>query len=112
MPYSTVLQSTSVFAGCGIFSPTFRPHPRRELSKSGKEFQQININFSGGTYVESLLYGIEVSLNGYHVGILYDGMVYCNIHPYGLPILAWVDDFVGAGSKYVYYGPRRWTFED
>lgn len=31
--------------------------------------------------------------NGLHVGIQYQGKVYCNVHPYGLPKQQWIDDF-------------------
>jgi len=46
-------------------------------------------------------YDIMVASNGYHMGIEYNGMVYCNVHPYGLPVMLWTDDFVGTGVKIV-----------
>jgi hypothetical protein len=42
-----------------------------------------------------------ISLNGKHVGILYGGNVYCNVHPYGLPKQMWIDDFDAVGIKIV-----------
>lgn len=38
-----------------------------------------------------------VSQNGYHVGVLYNDIVYCNIHPYGLPVEIWLNDFIASG---------------
>lgn len=38
--------------------------------------------------------GKAVGNNNNHVGVLYEGNVYCNIHPGGLPYAIWVDDFV------------------
>lgn len=36
------------------------------------------------------------------MGVLYEGYVYCNVHPYGLPKEAWIDDdFHGFGYKRV-----------
>lgn len=42
-----------------------------------------------------------ISLNGDHVGILYNGMVYCNVHPFGLPQIQWELDFIGVGMEEV-----------
>ena len=35
-----------------------------------------------------------ISHNGYHCGVLYNGLVYCNVHPYGLPESKWINDFI------------------
>lgn len=40
----------------------------------------------------------EISTNGEHVGVLYNGLVHCNVHPYGLPLVAWLNDFLGSGG--------------
>ena len=42
-----------------------------------------------------------IALNGVHVGVLYMGNIYCNIHPYGLPEAQWISDFNGVGVKNV-----------
>lgn len=31
--------------------------------------------------------------NPLHVGVYYEGKIYCNIHPYGLPRNSWIEDF-------------------
>jgi hypothetical protein len=35
----------------------------------------------------------HVSRSGWHHGILYNGLVHCNVHPNGIPEAAWIDDF-------------------
>ncbi|MCL2814618.1 MAG: hypothetical protein FWD23_08465, partial [Oscillospiraceae bacterium] len=44
-------------------------------------------------YIGSLLKGKPASTNGFHVGVLYNGMVYCNIHTSGLAKQTWINDF-------------------
>ena len=47
-------------------------------------------------FIVSDTYGSEaISINGIHRGVLYDGNVYCNVHPYGLPEAEWLADFHG-----------------
>ena len=41
-----------------------------------------------------------ISENGLHYGIEYNGVVHCNIHPYGLPRSAWEADFWGPGQEF------------
>ena len=51
-------------------------------------------------FVYSNMYNKQISENGYHVGIEYKGIVYCNVHPTGLPEQAWINDFeAGFGAK-------------
>lgn len=41
-----------------------------------------------------------ISYNGTHYGILYNGLVYCNIYPEGKEMTAWIGSFTDAwGSK-------------
>jgi hypothetical protein len=40
----------------------------------------------------------EISTNGYHVGILFNGRVHCNVHPDGLLMFTWFNDFIGPGT--------------
>ena len=42
-----------------------------------------------------------ISENGVHVGVLYEGMVYCNVHPEGMTKEQWINDFYGTGIKTV-----------
>jgi len=42
-----------------------------------------------------------ISENGVHVGVLYQGVVHCNVHPLGLPEQTWINDFYGNGKKNV-----------
>ena len=47
-------------------------------------------------FIVSDTYGSEaISTNGVHRGVLYEGNVYCNVHPYGLPKVEWLADFHG-----------------
>ena len=47
-------------------------------------------------FIVSDTYGSEaISTNGVHRGVLYEGNVYCNVHPYGLPEAEWLADFHG-----------------
>lgn len=40
-----------------------------------------------------------ISENGRHVGIKYNGLVYCNVHPEGLPEQVWLNDFLAIGER-------------
>ena len=60
----------------------------------------IQIQYPLGPHYEGFIvsdtYGSEaISTNGIHRGVLYDGNVYCNVHPYGLPEAEWLADFHG-----------------
>jgi len=35
------------------------------------------------------------------VGIIFNGNVYCNVHPLGMPLQDWINDFDGTGIKTV-----------
>lgn len=43
-----------------------------------------------------------ISQNGIHMGVKYNGIVYCNVHPYGLPEALWINDFYGTGNKHIF----------
>ena len=78
---------------------------RRYTDGSGK---YVQLYFADADYVIADRYPNEaISLNGTHFGYLYDGYVYCNIYPEGLPYEIWVNQFhVHTGSEpqvYVYY---------
>ena len=42
-----------------------------------------------------------VGSTGIHMGVLYDDMIYCNIHPNGMPEYEWINDFDSWGPKIV-----------
>ncbi|EAF9207798.1 hypothetical protein A4V34_05335 [Listeria monocytogenes] len=76
------------------------------LNKEGEEFEVISMKFSEMGYVVSLsrqaLMGLgnidaTISTNGFHTGVVYKGLAICNVHPAGLPVAAWLNDFVGLG---------------
>lgn len=76
------------------------------LTRNGKRAEIITITFSGTRgYVWSDIAGATISENGVHVGLLYNGIVYCNVHPFGLPETSWINDFYGMGTKNVYKIP-------
>ena len=71
------------------------------LKSKGERFSIITIQFSGNGYIWSDIKGKTISQNGFHTGILYKGIVFCNVHPTGLPQASWVSDFHGLGNKNV-----------
>ena len=46
-----------------------------------------------------------ISENGRHFGVEYQGIVYCNVHPFGLPTEMWISDFDGVGPKEIFRFP-------
>ena len=73
------------------------------LRKNKIKADYLSITFIGGRgYILSLSRGGDaISTNGFHIGIRLNGVVYCNIHPLGLPESLWVADFIGTGEKTV-----------
>ena len=72
------------------------------LEKNDLHGEIITISYIGGRgYVWSDTKGYTISNNGIHVGVLYNGLVYCNVHPYGLPESAWINDFYGTGIRII-----------
>ena len=76
------------------------------LKKNDQHGEIITITYVGGRgYIWSDIRGETISDNGIHVGVKYNGMVYCNVHPFGLPEVAWINDFYGTGTKVVTGSP-------
>ncbi len=76
----------------------------KTLQKNNKHGYVIQIQFSGiGNHnnIWSDTAKCVISENGFHCGVAYKGLVYCNIHPYGLPESVWLEDFVGFGEREV-----------
>lgn len=48
----------------------------------------------GKGFIWSDIANKAVGNNGFHVGVLYKGKIYCNVHPYGLDEDIWINDFV------------------
>ena len=72
------------------------------LKRKGKKAELITITFiESRGYIWSDIRGATISTNGIHMGLLYKGNVYCNVHPSGLPEVAWVADFHATGKKIV-----------
>lgn len=74
------------------------------LRKQKREFKFITMYYpSEGTIISltrEAIYGFDskesrISENGYHYGIEYNGVIFCNVHPFGLPRAAWEADFWG-----------------
>ena len=64
------------------------------LKSKKKNYQVIRIQFPQKPgYVWSKSRSCVISTNGYHEGVEVDGIVYCNIHPFGLPKNIWLSDF-------------------
>ena len=73
----------------------------RTLRRMGRTPQYAEMLFTYGSNVFShtgRFGGIPISTNGYHVGILADGRVHCNVHPRGLPTTQWFNDFWTPGQ--------------
>lgn len=75
---------------------------KKYLQKNKLKGSVITITITGGRgYIWSDIKKRTISENGVHVGILYQGRVYCNIHPAGLTKSRWINDFNGYGIKKV-----------
>ena len=71
------------------------------LTELGLEFEVVSIQFWDiannrlvNSNVSSFSRGFIVSVTGFHVGVLFKYNVHCNIHPFGLPLEEWLNDFV------------------
>ena len=70
------------------------------LRRNNLDFRFVEIQYDYGPilYVFSRRRGLERHLHigrfGYHIGILYEGLVQCVVHPSGLPRDTWINDFV------------------
>ena len=76
---------------------------KKYLEKNKKDYSVITIQYpSVPGFVVSVSHNdMLISTNGFHIGICVDGIVYCNVHPLGLPKQQWIDDFDGLGPKMV-----------
>jgi len=73
---------------------------KKELIKRNQHGAVITITFVGGRgYIWSESKQKVISENGIHVGILYKGRVYDNVHPFGLTKQKWINDFSGTGIR-------------
>ena len=77
------------------------------LKKNKQDYRLITMHYpSGGTIISlsrEAVFGVDskksrISENGYHYGIEYKRIVYCNVHPFGLPRSAGEADFWGVGK--------------
>lgn len=59
-----------------------------------KEFKAI--------WIWSDIRGMNISENGIHRGVEYNGRVYCNVHPEGLPLEVWKHDFMSRYGRLEY----------
>ena len=60
-------------------------------------------NAHNGFVVSKSKGGDAISRNGIHMGILFNGKIYCNVHPYGLPKQMWINDFEASAPPRNYY---------
>ena len=72
----------------------------RQMTNLGQPNRFVNIGFSGRGIVQVDINGrpVDVSLNGFHVGVQVGGLVFCNIVTTGLPLRDWLDSFHGVGE--------------
>jgi len=78
-----------------------------QLRRHGRQPMFAEILFPCQSFVmsnSSRRFGLNqsISSNGYHVGIFVSetGLVHCNVHPQGLTLAAWFNDFFTAASLY------------
>ena len=72
------------------------------LLDSNTRSNLITIQYRGGRgYIWSNSKQDVISENGFHCGTEINGIVYCNIHPYGLPVQDWLSDFEATGERHV-----------
>ena len=75
-----------------------------EQTRAGHGAEEIVLRFKGGKgFVLSRTHGVTepIAGDGFHRGILFNGLVYDNIHKRGLPLEAWLADFEGLGERIV-----------
>ena len=65
-----------------------------ELTRRGQRHEVITIWYPNNPILVSMIRGIWISDNGEHMGVFYNNRVHCNIHPYGLELRIWLNDFV------------------
>ena len=70
------------------------------LKKHKQQGYIITITYSGvRDFIWSDMKNKTISYTGVHVGVEYNGIVYCVVHPYGLPEDQWINDFQGTGKR-------------
>ena len=73
------------------------------LKKNKQKGEIIELFFENAYYgyvcSERLGYNNAISLTGMHCGVEYNGIVYCNIYPEGLPELQWIASFSDASGN-------------
>lgn len=66
------------------------------LDKRKQEYGFAKLTMTPKGFIASVTYPAkDVSNNGEHWGIIYNGNIYCNIHLTGLPKELWKNDFYG-----------------
>jgi len=82
----------------------------RALRARNQEFMFAEIWFEGSGRHNFIVSDIFlnrgfISETGYHVGILHNGIIRCNVHPLGLPRDQWFNDFHGAQRRHTAINP-------
>ena len=82
----------------------------RALRARNQEFAFAEIWFEGSerhNFIVSDIFGSGTSIShtGYHVGVLYNGLIRCNVHPLGLPMDQWFNDFHGVRRRHTAINP-------
>lgn len=80
------------------------------LERQKQEFKFITMKYPKGNGIiislsREAIFGVDseesrISKNGYHYGIEYNRIVYCNVHPLGLLRPVWEADFWGPGQEF------------
>lgn len=73
-----------------------------ELEIHKVRFSTISISYPVKLgFIWSDTRGETISTNGFHIGVSFQNIVYCNVHPYGLLKEEWLNDFHGVGPRTV-----------
>ncbi len=80
------------------------------LKNNNQDYEIISIQFNHKGIVYSDIYDKEISKNGFHTGVLYNGRVYCNVHPTGLTTAKWLNDFVGPVGSFGAVMPTKYQY--
>jgi len=79
----------------------------RWLRRRNQNFMFAEIWFESRSFIVSDIHigrGF-ISETGWHVGILHNDIIRCNIHPQGLPTQQWFADFHGDGPRFTSISP-------
>ena len=98
----TQIASRYGYGKCDTVAFAIRDH----LIENGQHGEVIRLQWSEDKYqIWSDGLNRSVGNNGFHYGVLYDGMVYDNFYTAGIPYQQWLNDFVSTGTRTIIRTP-------